>query len=58
MSKLPRDTIATRREIFGALAAFAVGLVVMLAILAWLIVRFVTPGARWWEVMHTSITPF
>ena len=55
MSKLPPDTLAMRREIYVALAAFVIGTVVMLAILAWLIVRFVTPGARWWEVLHSSI---
>lgn len=56
MSKLPPDTIAMRREIFGALVAFVVGFVVMLATWAWVIVRFVTPEARWWDVLHTSIT--
>lgn len=55
MSKLPRDTIAMRREIFVALIAFVVGFVVVLATLAWVIVRFVTPEARWWDVLHTSI---
>ena len=35
MSTLSRDTIAMRREIFGALVAFVVGFVVMLAIWAW-----------------------
>jgi hypothetical protein len=55
MSRLPPDTIAMRREIFGALVAFVVGFVVMLATWAWVIVRFVTPEARWWDVLHTSI---
>lgn len=55
MNKLPRDTIALRRELFGALVAFVVGTVAMLATLAWLIVRFVTPEARWWDVLHSSI---
>jgi hypothetical protein len=55
MSKLPPDTIAKRREIVVALIAFVVGFVVMLATLAWVIVRFVTPEARWWDVLHTSI---
>ena len=55
MNKLPRDTIAMRREIYVALIAFVVGFVVMLAALAWVIVRFVTPEARWWDVLHTSI---
>ena len=54
MKKLPPDTIAMRR-IIGALIAFVVGFVVMLATLAWLIVRFVTPEAHWWDVLHTSI---
>jgi hypothetical protein len=56
MSKLPRDTIALRRELLGTLVAFAVGFLVMLATFAWVIVRFVTPEARWWDVLHTSIT--
>ncbi|MGC3956726.1 MAG: hypothetical protein QM813_01800 [Verrucomicrobiota bacterium] len=56
MSKLPRDTIAMRREIFGALVAFVVGFVAMLATWAWVIVRFMTPETRWWEVLHMSIT--
>jgi hypothetical protein len=56
MSKLPRDTIAMRREIFGACAAFVLGFVVMLAMLAWVIATFVTPEARWWDVLHTSIS--
>jgi hypothetical protein len=55
MSKLPRDTIAMRREISGALLAFAVGFVVMIATLAWVIVRIVTPEARWWQVVHMSV---
>jgi hypothetical protein len=55
MSKLPRDTIAIRRELFVAIVAFFVGFVVMLATWAWVIVRFVTPEARWWDVLHTSI---
>lgn len=55
MNKLPRDTIALRREIFGALVAFAVGFVVMLATLAWVIARFVTPDGRWWETAHATI---
>ncbi len=55
MSKLPPDTIAMRRGIIGALIAFVVGSVVMLATLAWVIVRFVTPEERWWDVLHTSI---
>lgn len=44
-----------RREIFISLIAFVIGFIVMLASLAWVIVRFVTPEARWWEVVHTSI---
>ena len=44
-----------RREIYGALVGFAVGSVVVLAALAWMIARFVTPELRWWEVVHTSI---
>src|SRR5262245_59786034 len=55
MSKLPPDTIAMRREIIASLIAFAVGFVAMLLTWAWVIVRFVTPGARWWEVLHTSV---
>ena len=55
MSILPPDTIAMRREIFGALVAFVVGFVVILATWAWVIVRFVTPEARWWDVLHSSI---
>jgi hypothetical protein len=55
MSKLPRDTIAMRREILVALVAFVVGFVGVLATLARVIVRFVTPEARWWDVLHTSI---
>jgi len=55
MNKFPRDTIAMRREIFAALIASVVGFVTVLATLAWLIVRFVTPEARWWDVLHTSI---
>lgn len=56
MSKLPPDTIAMRRGIIGALIAFVVGFVVTLAALAWLIVQFVTPEARWWDVLHTSLS--
>ncbi|HSU55071.1 MAG TPA: hypothetical protein VLT36_13520 [Candidatus Dormibacteraeota bacterium] len=55
MSKLPPDTIAMRREIWVALIAFVLGFVVVLASLSWLIVRFVTPEARWCDVLHTSI---
>jgi len=55
MSKLPPDSIAMRREIFLALIAFVLGSIAALATLAWVIVRFVAPEARWWEVLHTSI---
>jgi hypothetical protein len=55
MNKLPPETIAMRRGIVVTLVAFVVGFVVMLATLAWVIMRFVTPEARWWDVLHTSI---
>ncbi len=56
MSNLPTDSRALRREVFVAVIAFVVGFLVVLAMLAWLIVRFVTAEARWWDVLHTSIT--
>jgi hypothetical protein len=56
MSKLPLDTIAFRRKITVTLVAFVVGFFVMLAALAWLITRFVTPEARWWDVLHASVS--
>ena len=55
MSRFSRDTIALRGEIFVAVVGFLVGFVVVLATLAWVIVRFVIPEARWWDVLHTSI---
>jgi hypothetical protein len=55
MSTLPPDTRAFRREIYVALVAFVLGFIIVLAALGWLIVRFVTPEARWWEVLHTSV---
>jgi hypothetical protein len=45
-----------RREVFVALMAFVGGFVVILAVLGWLIVHFVIPEARWWDVLHTSVT--
>jgi len=56
MSELPPDSRASRRELVVAFLAFIIGFLVTLATLAWLIVRFVTPDARWWDVLHTSIT--
>ncbi len=56
MSNVPPESRALRREVYVALIAFAVGFVVVLSVLGWLIVRFVTPEARWWDVLHTSIT--
>ena len=53
-SLLPEDR-AFRREICVGLIAFFVGTVSMLAAFTWLIVRFVTPDARWWDILHTSI---
>ena len=55
MNELPRDTIAMRRTIYGALLAFLAGFVVMLAAWAWLIARFVVPEGRWFDVLHASI---
>jgi len=55
MSNLPPDTRAFRREIYVAIVAFVVGFLVVLATLSWLIVRFVTPETRWWDVLHTSV---
>src|SRR3954463_10239831 len=56
MSKLPLDTIAFRRKITVTLVAFVVGFILMLAASAWLIVRFVTPEARWSDVLHASVS--
>jgi hypothetical protein len=56
MNDFPPDSRALRREVCVALTAFVVGFVVVLAVLGWLMVRFVTPEAHWWNVLHTSIT--
>jgi hypothetical protein len=55
MSRLPPDTIAMRRETYVSIIAFVVGSVGTLTALGWLIVHFVAPQARWWDVVHTSI---
>ena|SRR5947209_3982275 len=55
MSDLPPDSKALRRELVVAFFAFLMGFVVVLAALAWLIVRFITPAARWWDVLHMSL---
>jgi hypothetical protein len=44
-----------RRQIYGALLAFLAGFVVMLVASGWLIVRFVVPEGRWFDVLHASI---
>jgi hypothetical protein len=46
---------AMRHVIFAAVVSFFLGFIATLAVLAWLLVRFVVPDARWWEVLHTSI---
>jgi len=55
MSNLRPDTRAHRQEIYASLIAFVVGFIGTLTLSAWVIVRFVTPEARWWDVVHTSI---
>jgi hypothetical protein len=55
MSELRPETKAMRREIMVTLIAFVVGFVLVLGTWAWAIVRFVTPEARWWDLLHTSI---
>jgi hypothetical protein len=55
MNALPPETSAMRRQIIVILLAFIVGFVAMLATLAWVIVRYVTPEARWWDALHSSI---
>ena|SRR5215204_897755 len=54
-SPVPPESRATRREVYGALIAFVAGFLGTLATLGWVIVHFVTPEARWWNVVHTSI---
>ena len=56
MSELQQDTKALRREIYAGVLAFVIGSIVVLSVVGWLIVRFVLPEARWWEVVHTSVT--
>ena len=56
MSNLPPDTRAHRLEIYASLVAFVVGFFGMLALWGWLIVRFVMPEVRWWDVVHTSVS--
>jgi hypothetical protein len=55
MSNVPPDSMAMRRELLVGLIAFVVGFVVTLATLTWLIVNFVLPEARWWDVLHMCI---
>ena len=55
MSNFPPDSIAMHRELIAGLIAFVVGFIVMLAALAWLIVHFVAPDARWWDILHMCI---
>jgi hypothetical protein len=52
MSRLPPDTKALRREVYAGLLAFVVGFGATLALLEWLIVHFVEPDTRWWEILH------
>ena len=47
--------MAMRRELVVGLIAFVVGFVGALVNLAWVIVRFVVPEARWWDVLHMCI---
>ena len=55
MRNLPPDAIAMRRELYVAIIAFVVGFIGMLAAWGWVVVHFVVPEVRWWEVVHTSI---
>jgi len=55
MSDLPPDAKAMRRETYISLIAFVVGFFGMLAVWGWVVVHFVVPEARWWDVVHTSI---
>lgn len=55
MNNLAPDAKAARVELCAALVAFPVGFIGMLALWGWVIVRFVAPEARWWDVVHTSV---
>jgi hypothetical protein len=55
MSRLPRHTRADRQAIYAGLIAFIVGFVAALLVLGQLIVRFVAPESRWWDILHSSI---
>lgn len=54
MNDLPPDSRAMRRETRIGLTAFFIGFIGMLVTLGWLIVHFVVPETRWWEIVHTG----
>jgi hypothetical protein len=37
------------------LFAFIIGFLGMLALLEWVLLRFVEPGTHWWEILHYSV---
>ena len=55
MSKLPPETRAIRQMVYLSLFAFVIGFFGMLALLEWVVLRFVAPDGRWWEILHVCI---
>jgi len=55
MSELPPDTRAARQMTYVMLTAFVVGFFGLLATLGWLIVHFMVPETRWWDILFCSI---
>jgi hypothetical protein len=52
---MPPESMATRREVYGAIVSFVVGFLGAAVTCGWLILRFMGPETRWWEIPHTII---
>ena len=46
---------ANRQDIIVGFSTFVLSFVALLLLCGWLITRFVTPDARWWDILHTSL---
>ena len=46
---------AIRQDLIVGFTTFVLSFVAVLFLFGWLIIRFVTPEAPWWDILHTCI---
>jgi hypothetical protein len=55
MNPLPPETKALRRLVYVGFASFFIGFFGALAVLEWLMLRYIEPDTRWWEILHFAV---